>query len=61
MFVTLFRSVVFGTLVEKGRSLPDYQATSPGPGTLSERREKKKKSQGDAPWYFANTGMATPC
>lgn len=58
MFATLLRNVVCGTLAEKGRAIPDYQATSPCPGTLSER---KNKLQGDAPRNVANTGMPTHC
>lgn len=59
MFATFYRSVVLGILVEKGSSTPDYQATSPCPGTLSEGRANKL--QGNALWYIANTGMPTFC
>lgn len=38
--------IVFGILVETGSSIPDYQVTTPCPGTLSEGRVNKL--QGDA-------------
>lgn len=50
---------MFGILVENGRAIRDYQASSPCPSTLADGRENKL--QGDAPWYVSNRGMLTLC